>query len=537
MLMLKRNNAIIFDINNIGNIHIEDKFIAEFSIYRGPNRLIWYCYSPTPQVNLDSKIDDVYELIIGSGHKGYLSFSIELTLETISWNTDMSCYVIRFLPTSYFIGELQSIYGSLHVNTVKEFLNEILPSRMILSVTKDLDGEIYDHLNWHGTLLDLLAKIAHDFDTEFYLGDIILNVGHVYVEDTKPFPIYIHNNTLSEFKMSKDLYITFTHSTLPGPLPGGTINFPYNESENTIKRVIYNKITWSSDKGLECDMFSTDIYSHITEEQFAKLLCNEDKEILLRKYRDLKQLPSFLAKQVDDRPEEDETQKWVKTGDISRKMDQYQGRDNEMFDIRVVKSTPYAGKTVGMQFPNTKEDDSVHSINVSHQNNTNTVVEVGQVYQKDSNGNVESPKRNSEDDFRLTLPDGGTLYYDHENGTWIMAAKTNIKIGVVEDLDSESIPDPENIIEFDGTNIYINGDDSSPAAARVGDTTSPLPTFKTFIETLKSALTGGPATEPGNGAPSVFNTTLKSILTSLNIWESGNMGEISSGSDIVNIGD
>ena len=48
---------------------------------------------------------------------------------------------------------------------------------------------------------------------------------------------------------------------------------------------------------------------------------------------------------------------------------------------------------------------------------------------KQDGENIIAPKRDSLDDFRLTLPDGGTMYYDNVGGNWIFSPIDNVIIG------------------------------------------------------------------------------------------------------------
>jgi len=134
-----------------------------------------------------------------------------------------------------------------------------------------------------------------------------------------------------------------------------------------------------------------------------------------------------------------------------------------------------------------------------------------------------TPKRNSIDDFRLTLPDGGTLYYEKSTGKWILAAKSKVEIGT-GNVSSTQVPTISS---------------SSPAARKEDGTISNSQLdvkywafIKAFFSVVEKVST---YPEPGNGAPLIFHQALMAAFKG--VGEPTEMkGKISEGSGKVVIG-
>jgi hypothetical protein len=175
----------------------------------------------------------------------------------------------------------------------------------------------------------------------------------------------------------------------------------------------------------------------------------------------------------------------------------------------VIQTSPYAGTTEGIQFP-TNKDVSIVILNPDERKDV--AVEVAQLFQG------TEPKRNNIKDFRLTLPDGGTLYYDDTNGKWIMAAKKSIDIGLTNS-NSTSVP------------VIVN----NKAAARAEDPTISTkttdPKFWNWMMALKQALSTWVPVPSDGGA------SLKAMLTAvISLFPDDQTGKIKEGSSKVTIG-
>jgi hypothetical protein len=130
------------------------------------------------------------------------------------------------------------------------------------------------------------------------------------------------------------------------------------------------------------------------------------------------------------------------------------------------------------------------------------------------------PKKNTVNDFRLTLPDGGSLYYNNSSGEWILAAKSKVTIGGQSNISETSVPNPS----------------SSKEAARKDDETiinattdSTLITWLSTLVTLFNAHVhqvvslGAPTAPPSTSTPPTVIGSAPSSLT----------GKINAGSDKV----
>ncbi len=445
MWAVKRNVGVIG-----GQIETpKDKIIAEFSFFRGPNRIIWYSYSPSPDLLLKSRYDDTFIFfIVDKNGNRYLN--MRCSIDYIQWNDEMQCMEIRLVPVMYQWANTEwnienhlSIRGMSTIGDLIPKLFEDKYKNNIAVSPKYSNMKIYNDVSMKGVPIDYICKLAEDVGAELYISDEHLSFGGVISRDkdeiNKLTDIDPFCNTIAVIKKGNTDYMMFSTSKAVG-YPGRLIRIQGNDS-----RIIYTRYYYSQDKGMQCTVWAVDINTKVTEKMLSLLLKETDKQALSNRMRLSRQYGTFVYQNTDDVNIETDYEKRVKVRTASRDMNSMNIVGEA--DSTIVKGAPYAGETVGEQFPN---NPSSYGVAVTQEGDRAAAAEVAQLW------NNVSPTRTSMDDYRLTLPDGGTLYYSAANKEWILAAKDKVTIGTQANLESTTIPNPPtNYIQIDEGNDKI----------------------------------------------------------------------------------
>ncbi len=147
-----------------------DALIANFSLFRGPNIINWYCRQ-TSNVLL-TKLDGTkpFELIYFEQGSSSPLFTVLIKLDAINWHDRMNCFEYTFIPLAYYF--LQStvdvyIEGQTNLKAiVKEICNEASNE-----VKPQLDDTLASiaYKGYHGTgkAIDLIADLCSLNGLEF----------------------------------------------------------------------------------------------------------------------------------------------------------------------------------------------------------------------------------------------------------------------------------------------------------------------------------------------------------------------------------
>jgi len=433
----------------------KDKLTLEMCINRGPNRLVWITYHGNPRVLLKSSIKSRYSIELRYGDTTIIKMGV--TLLNIRWVTALNAFAVTFIPNTYYMFSyaatmLRDFSGK---KTVKSVLQCFIPesdgtSTIDLSVDDRFESmAIYDHLSYVGQAVDYIAKMAGELETEFYFHSkqfvfgIVSNLKNA--EDPDPEKtIWPFNNTFAAFNYRGKQFFTLV-SKSPIPAPGSWVSWKGYES-----RVIYLRITWNKGAADFNAITVKDSFENndivVTEETLVGILPRYDSEILRAKIQYSRNInPPFIYQGTDN--DDVDLTKNVKCITNSRDMTKID--INGPYDTTVVKGSPYAGETVGVQYP---ANGGAYGIAVSQHGDRSAAVEVGQMY------GVVMPARDSIDDYRLTLPSGITIYGKNSNKTLIMQSK-GITILARDNADSQIVP------EHRASRLYITPPDemgSSP---------------------------------------------------------------------------
>ena len=430
MWVMQKNGLMVGDWKNCEN----DILDIELSLFRGPNRVVWYHFYPMAEVTLKSSDTDSFRLVMTDG-KGGIEFTIYLKLETILWDNEKNCLLIRLIPDMYYHAQNNMVNMIKNAKNIKDILIAMFPKAASIKVAGDLqDMHLYSGGYCRSTILEFIAKYCEDNNREFYLSDTDVALG-IIQDDASPeliSSITMKENTMAEFNRYGVIFSMYTLDK--------AVQYPSKiiKVDGNVSRIIYTRIYAKSDY-LTSTVLCSEMYKKVTEYMLATLLNTISRDSLLQ---DILRNNSVRNIVVGKTSTDTEFEKQVKFENYMRDMQNLNVLEGTPF--RVVKSSPYAGDSVGLQFPT---NASSHIVAVANEGEYSSLMEVAQLFQK-TDGEMKAPVRSSLNDFRLTLPDGGSFYYDNANESWILAAKAKITLGVQADVSATAVPSPTKYIEL-----------------------------------------------------------------------------------------
>jgi len=320
------------------------------------------------------------------------------------------------------------------------------------------DRKIIDDFSIRGNFLDYIAEFCRRHREELYINSDSVSIGKIITLNTDPKWVYMTDN----FVIKKEgIYNYFIHTlNRTGYLPGTLIR----DTRSGISRVYYTSMLCWQGK------WTTTMYSApndvgiirnvsdklgkpqwISEDMVADTIIDTPFGINSHKDRlsfDRPNWATYVGESTGDDVDDPNGSKTIADINIGERED----IRNMLLAESVVprktnKGHTYAGNSVGQQFP---ENKGVMGINVSHVGEIYNSIEVAQLYKTGD----RPPKRNSNKDYRLTFPDGTTIYWEASSGEYSIMAKSKIKIGVSSSVDSTSVPDPYNIV-IDSTSVVL----------------------------------------------------------------------------------
>jgi hypothetical protein len=427
------------------NTNPEDCFDVRLSLFRGPNRIIWYCYNPDLGLLKNTKMSDIFYFTIND--EGSLLWDLKCIITYIGWNPEKECMEIRLEPALlYILNTVKEMYFD-DVQTLDAFVQSIVPSGFTHSISPDLkNNKLFNNISVKGNRYDVICDLAEQYGYEVYCTGSQLSVGYLEsdVDAVSLGNTQMTNNTRGIYNI-REKEIACISSEYGFYLPGGILKL-----NGKIKRIMYTRIHIGPFKGPEkfqvvksTDVAVTNIAIAvnngvlISEDLLYDVVPEEDRHYFrhVRKFS----FSSFIGITKTD---EGLTKK-VYPNIISDDLQKPVGVKGST--LSVVSASPYAGDEVGLQFPT--QDDSIDLI-TKHKDKYHAAVSHGQLWSD------KVPKRNNNDDFRLTLPDGSTLYHEKSTGDWKLAAKGKIH------LVAESSPS-YNSVPADGGKFVARKDDAT----------------------------------------------------------------------------
>ena len=408
-----------------------DIVYGRFSMFNGPNYIEWLTYNPSEELMTMSgtKDDFTFKYMDGNNHT---EFEIQLKLVFSSWDHDKRGMLIRFEPKLLYYANLYIISKNPICKTIEDVMVDLLGrvNAKVIVASDIKNNELYNGYFHKGRIISFLDKFASDNNTEYYINDKFCAVGYIINNfkdlQANSVPTYTTlDNTISQVEVFKKKFTIATITQrviktigdviiLNDGTPQRVISSYFRLDQNTIDSSII-----CNDYGVKVDQFTL---AHLTKSVY------KDDNMLQSIDSKYSNIDTFVSLTTEDT---DEFEKLAAVSTISRDM-RHMNITNTDITQRIVKSVPYAGDTVGIQYP---VNIGSNNINVSHEGELSSSIEVGQVYQESL-----SPKRTAPEDFRLTLPDGGTLYYSAAKKEWAMITKTNIMIGVQSSFDNTKVP-------------------------------------------------------------------------------------------------
>jgi len=444
-----------------------DEIDLKLSFFRGPNRLIWYSRNPGRELLLGSSSSTPFYFVIGDGG-GTNTIQLEMTLESMLWNFERSCMEIRLVPNAFYYMNLDEGIGLQTVqrdysntDSLSRFVKYLFPIEYrdnVFITDTHIDRYIFKSLSVKGTPIDVLAKVADDAMAEFYINDNYATFGIVggsnveeEIDNIEP----IDNNTCVFVRGGKVYNMITTKGAVYGP---GNILF-YGGIR---KRIIYTHITSTTDNKTLCTVIAVDPTQIVSEPELASILDEIDSNNLWGRIRETRNNSSFLIKSSDTHSDEFAMHKYVESYTKDRNLSALNFGDYP--STYVTKTSPYAGATVGVQYPS---NIGAYGIALTHEGERHTAMEVAQLW-----NNGLQPTRESLFDYRLTLPlhttlmnrtgfvtEGDPLRED----MFYIANAGQIRIGQWPDHSHDIFPGYlQNVIEVNTGHIYFGCNQINP---------------------------------------------------------------------------
>lgn len=416
----------------------EDEICLELSLFRGPNKLVWYHYRPSEDLLRFSGDNRLFTFLLGTG-TGEFAIAMDFSLQSITFDNDKVCQVITLVPFAYNVCLNFADMFIEGEKNIKGILTKMLDGKIKIKVAADCNENLYNGAMIKGSIINFIAKYCFDQDREFYIDDNTIMIG--YIQDNRRYDyLRLYENTVSiNSKYNSSVKFISASSPTSCPPPGFVINIMGNDC-----RIAHIQYKFAKGRGTSF-VVCTELNQKITEND------------LLSAIREMPRYPEISSFFVETK--EDKNAYFSKCYDvpINKNPGKLEFLKN-LPPVNIMKASPYAGDDVGISFPS---NETAKRVAVTHEGEASTAVEVGQLWQ------WKMPKKDAVEDFRLTLPDGGTLYYDHSAGEWILAAKSKIRIGIQSTISSENVPNPPDtsLVEIDSNGVKICGGANALARA------------------------------------------------------------------------
>jgi hypothetical protein len=447
-----------------------DILITSIGLYLNDPYIRLYSKNVSAFTNSRFTTDDVY-LFTATDDKNKKIIQTKMSFMTMYWSYELEAFVIQFMilsaraaKTIIEVSLEISKTGYTYYDILKAICKKIdikLRTCSTLAESEDIKGKIKLYPSYHGIgeAATLIREVCKDNLLEYFFYDNYLEFTHLAIVYSKDIS-YIKNerSTISRF--------TINNTTIKGvesvgiyvgacgadnclvPIPGRLIRIYVQQDIETYdeSRIVWQSYHWSQG-GSKTSFVST--LAKISMGDFMNVIPPAFKEEINFTY------PNYLGyvSKASSTASEYEHTDLALINNSNDPTSQKTTNLTDMLNKRVVRSSPYAGKDVGLQFPD--EKDAVEMI-VSPQDSQDMGVAVGQIFQK------TQPFRSSSKDFRLTLPNA-TIYIK-ENGEIIIAGD-KIYIGNTPSLSPKSTPsisDAQYIALYDHTHPMANHIHTTP---------------------------------------------------------------------------
>lgn len=450
----------------------DDELEAFFSLYKGPNELIWRTKSPINYVadilTIDStvrfacfrrgvgtpvkgnEVDTIINMI--AVHDPSLMIDIDMAVVSKNWHQGRrrsdDAMEIKFIPNSKSILKNNtnrfSFGGDKYKTTfyLYEIFKEIVKGTnnksFRINSSASANNIKYKNFTSFSNPIDTIDKIAIDNQLEYFYGDNILYIGTMITDNNKGQKVspskyfnsnqYVNTIFTSKIKFNGKL-VTIKSGGYPDtlPLPGTQIHLL-----SSPQRVIYLNLQFGKKIGSHSVFISIDNIS-VPKDFYYKLLPEKALKKIFMEYQ--YDYPNIIYGNIEKYiGEKNETIRRNVNTSLS-----YATHDpeNMIFPSRkktpiMFESTPYAGEEVGLQFP---KNTNAKIIALAPDGKFESGTIVGQIFQ-----NNKMPKRDDIFDYRLTLGGAATQYYDYSVKTRWDVTKIRNVIGVSDSITFDKVP-------------------------------------------------------------------------------------------------
>lgn len=411
-----------------GEDFLKDQFFVYNGLYGIPSHCIWYC-APDKTKEIYQGIS--FRLWFYNELSGKLVYIEDFIIETSRFNVASQMYEIYATSVIFddFITSTNLDSKVFTTNRRQPLSGQEIIKRLVESsfprVRLSFNSNLVDIIKYFGysfdldfNALDLLTKICAENKWEWYLRGDGLFISHcLSVNDTNAV---IKNPEPYSSKIIHFFNYKFVEMPTDTAQPGSW----YGENG----RVIWTRYIVGQDIGSMMGlMVENNRVNTLLEGSYLDTLFGiDDKYIIERQMKDYSQnfiiVGKIFGEYKDSNREEYEVPKfsgdvrnftkWLRTREFK---DKFTEKDHPLlYSENVRQTTPYAGDNVGIQYP---QDDSHHILFSPYGKREDPLL--GPAFY---GFNETIPKRNSEKDYRLTLP-GATIYIK-EDGEIILEQVT-----------------------------------------------------------------------------------------------------------------
>jgi len=398
-----------------GEDFLKDQFFVYTGLYGIPSHCIWYC---APDKTKEIFQGMAFRLVFSNSLSNKIVYIEDFIIERTYYNVSTQMYEIHassvifgdFITSNYLISQ---VFTTNRTNPLsgKDIISKFVAASFP-RLRVSFNSNLVDKIRYFGysfdvdfNCLDLLTKICAENEWEWYLrGDALFVSNCLSVDKTDTI---IKN---PEAESSKIIHF-FNYKYVEIPTDTAQPGSWYGENG----RVIWVKYIVGEDIGSTMGlMVENNRTNTLLEGTYLDTIFGiDDKYIMERRLRDYSQKPVIVGKifgeYKDSNREEYEVPKfsgdvrtftkWLRKREFKTKFTQ---DDSPLiYSENVRQTTPYAGNNVGIQYP----QDVSHHILFSPDGQREDPL-VGPAFY---GFNETIPKRNSEKDFRLTLPNA-TIY-------------------------------------------------------------------------------------------------------------------------------
>ena len=398
----------------------DDILLARFGMFRYTSFVEWYTREPAVEL-LANFPSSLFELVItDQDNPSKIIYQVKIILSSVHWNYSLEMMVFSFTPLALSLLQKEvhvSLDTKISIRDILEAINgQLIKTLEIVDTPSILEKNINGY-NVTGDAIDLVAELAHNAGLEMCLGSDQMGIDDYFSSIGNPILLENVNNTLCR---SKRYGGDIIYGTVGGSIPFVGTNVSISSNGNLVTgRVVWVEFHFS--QGGSKSSFI--LYNEsLSEEKYAYILPRTERQELLMHINTERAIGIGKATKFDAKG-------------MNMNMNIF-GMDPTLLSSegtvldRFAYASPYAGAAVGIQFP-----DNQDAITVTGHPRPYYGFPLAQVFQ-----NGEEPARGERSDFRLTLPDGGSLFYDNSAGQWILAAKTKITIAVNTSVVSTDVP-------------------------------------------------------------------------------------------------